>query len=312
MKIFAFNNIILLVICALALSLGFVLTAGKGSSLTILRQKAQNLEERREVLSVTLSELSNTVNEQASDESAAASATVIFPAEESPDISYAHFDDLLRYLSLDLNYHFRTEKDIRQGSVRENRYKLKGTGSFADIYQFVCGIERGPLYYRIHHLHIEESEDFARLETLSDAWEEKINFTLELSGYSYQDGLQEDLPLEADVRNMEPAYALFSPPRFLIAELERYDAAEEGLETLSRENLPKILPDASLVAISGDIAYVRDSAGELVALHQGDQVFHGEVTRVDLENGMMEITPIDNGDKFVFRVSEVGMWGTRQ
>jgi hypothetical protein len=312
LKIFAFNNIILLAICAVSLSLGFVLTAGKGSSLTMLNQKVQNLEERREVLSLTLLELSKTVNEQASDESVAASATVIFPAEESPDISYAHFDELSRYLSLELNYHFRTEKDIRQGSVTENRYKLEGTGSFADIYQFVCGIERGPLYYRIHRLHLEERENFIRQKYLTGVWKENINFILELSGYSYQDGFQENLPLSADFRNIKPAYALFSPPRILIAELGRYDVTEEGIETSSRGSLPRISPDASLVAISGDIAYVRDSAGELVALQQGDQVFHGEVTRVDLESGMMEITPIDNGDKFVFRVSEVGMWGTRQ
>ncbi len=312
MKTFAFNNIILVVICALVLSLGFALTAGKESSLITRRQKVQNLEKRREVLSFTLSELSKTANEQDSDESVAASATVVFPAEESPDISYAYFDELSRNLSLGLNYRFRTEKDIQHGPVRENRYKLEGMGSFADVYQFVCGIERGALYYRIHRLHLEEREDFFQQKYLTGVWKEKINFTLELSGYSYQDGSQDDLHHSKEFQRMKPAYALFSPPRILIAELRQLGAVEDGSENPTRESLPRILPDASLVAISGDIAYVRDSAGELVILHQGDQVFEGEVTRVDLESGMMEITPIGEGEKFVFRVSEVGMWGTRQ
>ncbi len=312
MKTFAFNNIILVVICALVLSLGFALTAGKESSLTTLRQKVQNLEKRREVLSLTLLELNKTTSEQDSDENATASATVVFPAVESPDISYAYFDELSRNLSLGLNYRFRTEKDIQHGPVTENRYKLEGTGSFADVYKFVCGIERGVLYYRIHRLHLEEREDFIQQKYLIGVWKEKINFTLELSGYSYQDGLQDDLHPSAEFKNIEPVYALFSPPRILIAELRQLGAMEDGSEELTRENLPRILPNASLVAISGDIAYVRDSAGELVALHQGDQVFEGEVTRVDLESGMMEITPIGDGEKFVFRVSEVGMWGTRQ
>ena len=299
-------------ICALVLSLGFALTAGKNSSLTTRRQKIQNLEKRREVLSFTLSELSKTTNERESDKNAAASSTVVFPAEESPDISYAYFDELSRNFSLGLNYRFRTEKDIRKGAVTENRYKLEGVGSFADVYQFVCAIERGALYYRIHRLHLEERENFVWQEALSDVWKEKINFTLELSGYSYQDGSQEDLHHSKEFHRTKPAYALFSPPRILIVELRQLGAVEDGSAELTPENLLRILPDASLVAISGDIAYVRDSAGELVALHEGDQVFEGEVTRVDLESGMIEITPMGDGDKFVFRVSEVGMWGTRQ
>ncbi|MBU1706796.1 hypothetical protein KKB28_02650, partial [bacterium] len=235
-----------------------------------------------------------------------------FPVEESPDISYAYFDELSRNLHLDLNYRFRTEKDIRYGPVAENQYKLEGTGSFSDVYQFVRAIERGVYYYRIHHLHIEEGEDFFQHTDLTDVWKEKVNFTLELSGFSYQDGVQQDLHPPANFQHTKPAYALFSPPRILIAELRQLGEMKDGSEEPIRENLPRILPDASLVAISGDVAYMRDAAGKLFTLHRGDQVFEGEVTQIDVENGIIEITPVDEDGKIVFRVNGVGMWGTRQ
>lgn len=292
------------------MGLTYFATNGAKAELQALRWNVKNLEARRDVLVTSSQEIKRMQQERSLTDSVAASLNRFIPAVESPDLSYAYFDKLAKRFSPSLDYRFKADKQEQKGQLKENRYTLKGKGSFSDISRFLHAIENSPAYFRIHRLHLEQEENWLTItvENPTYSWEKEITFTMEISGYSTQKGCKEDFHIPANyVRH--PEYALFSPPQSFLRKLST--GISIGSEDDSQNELPRILAEAFLVAISGDVAYLRDSHGELQSLRQGDEIFEGEVTQVNIEEGFLEITSRTTGEELIFRLSKSGMWGKR-
>lgn len=310
MRLITANTIALVLLCGLLLTLAYYMTARQRVTLRELNWTAENLEERREVLASSFKEIGTETRQQYSLNTKSESPGKFIPSLESPDLSFAYSDRLARHLSLGLDYRFQTGPENRRGPLKENRYTLAGEASFGDIYQFVHALESGRAYYRIRRLHIKPTWDPFAVPAAPSVKEKEIAFTLDLSGYSLQDGYGGDLYASAVFPVTKPLYNLFSPPRLSIWELG-HDSADDDSTGLLLADLPKLSTKSTLVAISGKIAYMRDAEGKLVALREGDRVFEGQVTRVDPEEGYVEIDPAGEAERLMFRVGHTRMWGTR-
>jgi hypothetical protein len=251
------NTIALVLLGGLLLTLAYYMTNRQRATLRELNWRAENLEERREVLASSFKEIGTGTRQPYSSNTTSESPGKFIPSLESPDLSFAYSDRLARHLSPGLDYRFETGPENRKGPLKENRYTLAGEASFGDIYQFVHALESGRAYYRIRRLHMKPTWDPFAATTPTSVREKEIAFTLDLA------------------------------------------------------DLPKLSTESTLVAISGKIAYMRDAGGKLVALREGDRVFEGRVIRVDNEEGYVEIEPIGQAERLMFRVGHTGMWGTR-
>jgi hypothetical protein len=304
------NTIALVLFCGLFLSLAYYMTNRERAILRELRWKAEDLEGRREVLASTFREIGATKRQPYSLDTGTEYQSRFLPSMESPDLSFAYFDRLARHLSSDLDYRFQTSAEKHKGPLKENRYTLTGETSFADIYQFVHALESGRAYYRIHHLQIKPTWDpFATLAVASTK-EKEIAFSLDMSGYSLYDGHGEDLYASVVFSVGRPAYNLFSPPGLPVWD-HGQNAADNASPDVPRSGLPKLSAGATLVAISGNIAYMRDAEGKLIALREGDEIFEGQVIRVDHEQGFVEIEPVGDAERLMYRVTRTSMWGER-
>jgi hypothetical protein len=309
-KLITSNTIAFVLLCGLFLTLAYHMTNRQRITLRELHWRVEDLEARREVLVSSFREIGATAGQPYSLDTNAQNQGKFLPSEESPDLSFAYSDRLARHLSPGMDYRFQTGPENHKGLLRENQYTLAGEASFADIYQFVHALESGRAYYRIRHLHMKPTWDPFAVSGAASVKEKEIAFTLDLTGYSLQDSYGEDLYASAVFPVRKPLYNLFSPPRLPIWELG-HDTADDGSTGLSRIDLPKLSKESTLVAISGNIAYMRDAQGKLVALREGDRVFEAQVIRVDHEEGYVEIDPTGEAERLMFRVGHTGMWETR-
>jgi len=309
-KLITTNTIALVLLGGLLLTLAYYMTNRQRVTLRELNWRADDLEERREILASSFKEIGTETKQPYSSNTKSESPGKFIPSLESPDLSFAYSDRLARHLSPGLDYRFETGPENRKGPLKENQYTIAGEASFADIYQFVHALESGRAYYRIRHLHIKPTWDPFAASAARSIKEKEIAFALDLTGYSLQDSYGEDLYASAVFPVRKPLYNLFSPPRFPIWEMGR-DTADDDSTGLLLADLPKLSTESTLVAISGNIAYMRDAEGKLVALREGDRVFEGQVIRVDHEEGYVEIEPVGDSERLMFRVRHTGMWGKR-
>jgi len=307
MKSFAKNDFFLGLVCAFLLILAYFVTRQDASALQKASQMRANLEDRRRLLTAYFQEMARIQSQSSPSDTAASLSNRSIATAESPNLSFAYFDKLARHLSASFDYRLRTDGEQQTNLLRENLYTMEGTGSFSDIHHFLNALEKGRTYYRIRRLQVRSMNNL--LEAIStDEHAKEVAFTLEASGYSMPGSADEPSFSTADVEMNSPHCALFSPPRALVSEVGQSEA-EGDMSGLSVNELPRLSSQATLVAISGSVAYVRDDHGNLIALREGDRVFEGEVGQVNVQEGFMEIIPYDGGERLVLRVGTIEVGG---
>jgi hypothetical protein len=190
--------------------------------------------------------------------------TQVIPAADSPAQTLDYLYQILKnpdaFVSFDLVY--KGQKDEKGYGV--NRYALEGTGHFARLHSFIRRLEQGRLFYAVDHVEIEFVEPDSGMYTA--AWEQ-VRFKMFVRAF-FAPGQAEE-PLAG-------------------APLPEEEAAPNPFLPLVTQHLPENrsgffeVEGAKVKALTHDTAYLVDRQGRPHVLREGDRVFMGRLTQIDI------------------------------
>lgn len=190
--------------------------------------------------------------------------TQVIPAVDSPAQTLDYLYQILKspgsFVSFDLVY--KGQKDEKGYSV--NRYALEGTGHFAKLHSFIWRLEQGRHLYAIDHVEIEYVEPDSGMYTA--AWEQ-VRFKMFMRAFFAPGQTEEALPG---------------------APSSTEEAAPNPFLPLITQHLPDNRSDffevegARIKALTHDTAYLVDKQGRPHVLREGDRVFMGRLTQIDI------------------------------
>lgn len=204
----------------------------------------------------------------------------------TPAMTYSYLNSILNYagfVKFDMLY-MGSKKAQKYGY---NIYDIKGEASFDNIYKFIWYLERGPQIYRIARL------DLRGVETRDEVTKQfsiVVPFQMEIHA------------LYADVKDLPPIKRTLGD--VVVAEVKNpftpYIYRElppntRGLLEVERADLKAVIPGK---------AFVADHTGKIHVLKEGDEVYLGYVTKIDIEKNQVEFTLNKAGivEKFVLRL----------
>ncbi|MFQ6121009.1 MAG: hypothetical protein ACE5KE_14130 [Methanosarcinales archaeon] len=204
-------------------------------------------------------------------------------AEVSPANTYSYLNMILKYsgvVKFDLLF-AGSNSGTKYGY---NVYNIKGEGSFNNIYRFIWYIERGPQIYRVKKLSLRgvESKDPETEET-------KLIVPFEAEIWALYADIK-DLPkikrklsdvAVSNVRNPFYPYIMRDVP-----------PNKNELVEVERAELKGVMPGK---------AFVADHNGNVHVLKEGDEVYLGNVTKIDTKKNQVVFTLNKAGivEKFV-------------
>ncbi len=200
--------------------------------------------------------------------------------------TYEYLNQILNYVGfIEFNlFYGGTEK---QNGFGYNLYVIKGEAPFNRLYKFIWYIERGPCIYKIKKLNLRgvESKD-------AETGHPKliIPFEMEIQAYFAE---IEDLPsIHRTLRSVRVQKAINPFYPFILRNLP---PNTENLIEIERAELKAIVPGKILVA---------DYGGKIHVLKEGDPVYLGYLTKIDMENNQAIFTLNKGGvyEKFVLKL----------
>lgn len=204
----------------------------------------------------------------------------------TPAMTYSYLNSILNYSGF-VKFDMLYLGDKKGQKYSYNVYDIRGEAFFDNIYKFIWYIERGPHIYRISNLELRGVE--TRDET-TRRFLNVIPFQMELHAL-YTD--VKDLPqikrTLADVV-VTSVRDPFTP--YIYRELP---PNTKGLLEVERAELRAIVPGK---------AFIADHAGRIHVLKEGDEVYLGYVTKIDVERNRVEFTLNKAGivEKFVLKL----------
>lgn len=190
--------------------------------------------------------------------------TQVIPAVDSPARTLDYLYQILKspesFVTFDLVY--KGQKDEKGYSV--NRYALEGAGHFEKLYSFIWRLEHGRHFYAVDHVEIEYVEPDSGMYTA--AWEQ-VRFKMFVRAFFAPGQTEEALPG---------------------APLPAEEAVPNPFLPLITQYLPDNRSDffevegARVKALTHDMAYLVDVKGRPHTLREGDRVFMGWLTEIDI------------------------------
>lgn len=191
--------------------------------------------------------------------------TQVIPAVDSPAQTLDYLYQILKspesFVSFDLVY--KGQKDEKGYSV--NRYALEGTGAFSKLHSFIWRLEHGRHLYAVDHLEVEYVEPDSGMYTA--AWEQ-VRFKIFMRAF-FAPGQTGEAPAEAPLPDGEAA-----PNPFLPLITQHLPENRSGFFEVE---------GARVKALTHDTAYLVDKKGRLHTLREGDRVFMGQLTRIEIQ-----------------------------
>lgn len=200
--------------------------------------------------------------------------------------TYKYLDTILKYCGvIEFNLFFGESKSSK--GYNYNVFRVKGEGSFGKIFRFISYLERGPEIYKINKLKLKlvESKD-------PETGKDKIVIPFEMELWSLYADVN-DLPQinrtlnDVHVKNISnPFYPYIRgniPPNI------------NNLLEVERAELKAVLPEKVMIA---------DNSGKIHVLREGDEVYLGYLSKIDLEKNQVEFVLNKGGlvDKFTLQL----------
>jgi len=199
----------------------------------------------------------------------------VIPVQDYSAETNAYLNDILNlgaFVKLDVQFTEGQKFD----KFGYNLYNLKGEGIFSNVYNFIWYIENRPRLYKIENIELREASLKEETEKVSRSG---VAFDIQLRAYySSIASLAKASPIEVGTElspkhlNDNPFYPLIRmeiPPNL------------RGLLEVDR---------ATLQAIIQGTAYIVDGNGKIWVMKEGDEVYLGYLTRVDIDKGQVEFT----------------------
>jgi len=193
-----------------------------------------------------------------------------------PDITLAEAFDYLdaiqdRYGTL--KFSLNAIKETRGGGYGSRSFQLTGEGSFRSIYSLIWALERGPKMFVVDEMNlrgVEAGSKEGEPPTVITPFDLKIRAL-------YAD-VPELPPLKRSLRDVRVPGSgnLFWP---IIA--KNLPPNSRGLLEAERSELRALMPGKAILV---------DHEGKMHVLQQGDEVYLGYLTRIDVPNNRVEFT----------------------
>ena len=196
--------------------------------------------------------------------------------EVSPATTYTYLNKLLEYsgfLKFDMVFMGTTKKK----KYAEQRYNVKGEGTFGSIYKFVSYLESGPEMYKVGKL-VMRGVEAIDLETQT----QDLVVTYEM----------EVLALFAKGQDLPPIHKTLDDVKFASAKDPFYPYVKKELPPNFYELLE--VERAELKAVMANQAIVVDHNRNTHYIREGDEIYLGYVKKIDEANNRVIFT-LDKG-----------------
>ena len=199
-----------------------------------------------------------------------AARTQVVPTSDTPAQSLAYLNELVARAgsAMDFGFAFKGRRDEPTYSM--NLYGLEGEARFKTFYTFLWHLEHGKRFYAVDHLQVTYREPQAR-----EARWQWVRFKLALRSYFEPESRIEDLPASSELTC--PDRELHNPFRPIITQT----LPENRLGLLDVER-------ARLQGLTKELAFLTGQDGETVLLRQGDRVFMGRLSSIDMDRNRVE------------------------
>lgn len=204
----------------------------------------------------------------------------------SPAETYRYINSIMNYsgvVKLDLLYQNNKVTD----NFMYDAYRIKGEGFFPTIYKFLWYLERGPKIYKIKKFSIHGVEDRE-----IDSTRTNIVVPFEIELWAVFTDLQDVPPIKKGLNNVR-----FSNVRnpFLPFIYRNLPLNKNDLLEVERAELKGILPGS---------AFVEDHTDNIRILQEGDKVYLGYVSKIDVENNQVIFILNKGGiiEKFILKL----------
>lgn len=145
-------------------------------------------------------------------------------------------------------------------------YQLSGEGIFPKLAAFFMRLEKLKPIYRIDNFRMRSKED------LSD--ENLLQVDLQLTGLFSNEDRAKTFSIHSF--RTQPKYTLLHYDPFMPLILKRLPP--------NSDNLP-IVEKCNLIAITGNVAYIKDQSNNLLKMKAGDKIYLGYLANVNLNRG---------------------------
>jgi Tfp pilus assembly protein PilO len=265
------NSLILIGLLVVVLAVGFywvgVRQVAQVEALTATQEQVQGqLNDIHSVISIY-----DTTQAQLNSLKARSQArNQIVPPADTPAQTLAYLHELLALpgASVKFDFLYKGREDAAEYSM--NQYALEGEGRFENLYAFTWHLEHGRRFYGVDHIEVEYVE--LEAEETGQNW---VDFKLVFRSYFEPQSQVEELSpskgtLRPDVLVRNPFRPLITqtiPPNLL------------GLFEVS---------GARLGGVTHDLAYLIDSRGQTYLLREGDRVYLGRLSKIDIVHNRVE------------------------
>ncbi len=204
----------------------------------------------------------------------------------TPAMTYSYLNSILNYAGF-VKFDMLYMGSKKAQKYAYNIYDIKGEASFDNIYKFIWYIERGHQIYRISRLNLRGVET---RDEQTRRFQIVVPFQMEVHA------------LYADVKDLPPI-------KRTLADVKVEEAENPFVPYIYRELPPNIrglleVERADLKAVIPGRAFVADHTGKIHVLKEGDEVYLGYVTKIDIEKNQVEFTLNKAGivEKFVLKL----------
>ena len=198
--------------------------------------------------------------------------------EDSPGQTFSYLNEILDFPEASITFDFTFLGRVDSTKYSQNSYALTGEGDFRNLYNFIWYIEQGQPFYAISDLEIQGDAGLRPPDEDYDG--DRVKFDMTLVGcFSPKSQVTENFYIQDMVAPM-PNFNSFRP---LIQDVLAPN--KSGLFEVE---------GAILRGLGYQEAFLVDRGGKFHILQEGDRVFHGFLSRVDLDRNRVEFT-LDKG-----------------
>lgn len=296
MSTLGYNIIILLLL--------FVLVTGAGVYVTFVEQpkEIERLEQAEKVARLKQAEVTSLLAEEATSNTVAEEAIRKWRARYKVIPANLNSADVMNYINQRTisgfkNFDVQMEGSKSTADFSNYTISVKGRGYFSSLYKFIWEVENSRDFYRIRDLSLEHIDLTSEDEkTGNNKLQVMVSFSMKVDAYyggknglsaplGSDDRLGEEflLPTSAGNLDLPPVPLSFLPK-------ERPDI--NPFYPLILENIPPNtydlldLENAELISIANGKA-VFSYKDEFVSVGLGDPVYLGEITRIDVMEGIV-------------------------
>ena len=267
------NSLIIGVLLLFVVGLGFYwVGVRKTGKIEALQTQRGELEYQLEIINSVLAIYDSTLAELNRMRARWQAQTQIVPAADSPDRTLAYLDGCLKLAKGRVNFDFLYKGGEAEDDYSVNIYGIEGEGKFKNLYAFIWHLEHGHRFYTVDRLQINYREPDSGERT--DRWD-WVKFRMVFRAYFEPQSRVEDLPPSSSA----------APPEALARDLFRPLIAR----TLPENRLGLFdVEGARLKGLTYDVAYLEDSEKRMHLLREGERVFMGKLSQIDIFRNRVE------------------------